>query len=61
MLEVNGAALSTLAYLDPKFKITDEDPAFFDATVRINNNIEVTRGGFEWRAGTLGHKIAVKA
>ena len=58
-LESNGTALSQLEYLDPNFKMVEEDPEFFDATVYINND-EVNRGSFEWRAGTLSHKIAAK-
>ena len=56
-LESNGSALSQLEYLDPNFKMVDENPEFFDAIVRINGNA-VHSGSFEWRAGTLSHKIA---
>ena len=59
MLEANGAALSSLQYMGPNFKLVDEDPEFFDATVYINDDENnVHRGSFEWRAGTLSHKIA---
>ena len=37
--------------------MSDEDPAFFDANVLIND-AEVHSGNFEWRAGTFSHKIA---
>ena len=57
MLEANGAALSSLQYMGPNFKLVDEDPEFFDARVEINGD-EVHSGSFEWRAGTLSHKIA---
>ena len=57
-LEANGADLSSLEYMSPDFKLVDEDPAFFDATVIINDEEEpVHAGSFEWRAGTLSHKI----
>ena len=55
-LESSGTPLSQLEYLAPNFKLVDEDPEFFDAYVDINGD-EVNRGGFEWRAGTLSHKI----
>ena len=41
--------------------MVEEDPAFFDATLYINNltfGQEVFKGSFEWRVGTLSHKIA---
>ena len=62
-LEANGAALSQLEYLAPDFKMVDEDPAFFDAWFSLNNHDHaeaVHIGSFEWRAATLGHKIAEK-
>ena len=62
-LEANGAALSKLEYLGPDFKLVDEDPAFFDAWLWLNNEDygkEVHGGSFEWRAATLSHKIAEK-
>ena len=36
-LEVNGAALETLEYLVPSFKLVETDVYFFDATVMIND------------------------
>ena len=64
-LEANGAALSSLDYMVPNFKLVDEDPAFFDAIVFINfdqenedENEPAISGSFEWRAGTLSHEIA---
>ena len=58
-LEANGSDLSQLEYLAPNFRLIDEDPEFFYASVKINN-IEVHKGNFEWRSGTLSHKIAEK-
>ena len=43
----------------PNFKLIDEDPEEFDATVSINNK-QVNNDIFEWRQGTLSHKIAEK-
>ena len=57
MLEANGADLSSLEYMGPNFKLVDEDPAFFDTRVVINGK-RVHAGSFEWRTGTLSHKIA---
>lgn len=59
MLEANGSTLSELEYFTPNFKMVDEDPIFFDATVYINEKI-VNLGSFEWRVGTLNHKITEK-
>ena len=56
-LEANGRALRQLEYLAPSFKLIDEDPAFFDASLTINDK-EVRPFNFEWRQGTLSHKIA---
>ena len=47
----------------PDFKLVETDIAFFDATVRILYKINgfgtfEHSGNFEWRAGTLSHKIA---
>ena len=36
-LEANGVALDKLDYLAPNFKLVDQDPAFFDAMVFIND------------------------
>ena len=36
MLKANGAALGSLQYMSPNFKLVDEDPEFFDATVYMN-------------------------
>ena len=36
--------------------MVDDDPEFFDAEVVINK-IGINDGNFEWRAGTLSHKI----
>ena len=58
-LEANGAALDTLEYMVPTFKLVEADVAFFDANVEINR-VDVHSGNFEWRAGTLSHKIAEK-
>lgn len=58
-LEVNGAALDTLEYLVPNFKLVDEEPVFFDGGVSLNY-ADVYEGNFEWRAATLRHKIAEK-
>ena len=63
-LEANGAALDTLEYLVPNFKLVETEVAFFDATIYINRlnykDKPVHFGNFEWRAGTLSHKIAEK-
>ena len=60
-LEANGAALDTLDYLVPNFQLIATDVAFFDAIVYINDlSKKVHSGNFEWRAGTLSHKIAEK-
>ena len=37
--------------------MTDEDPEIFFATFEINQK-KVSSGSFEWRTGTLRHKIA---
>ena len=58
-LEANGAALDTLEYMVPNFQLVETEVAFFDATVIINSD-KVHSGNFEWRAGTLSHKIAEK-
>ena len=58
-LEANGAVLSSLEYLSPNFKLVDADLEFFDAYVEINEAYGL-KGSFEWRAGTLSHKIAEK-
>ena len=59
MLEANGANLSSLDYMVPHFKLVDEDPAFFDAVLKINSDYnQVNSGSFEWRVGTFSHKIA---
>ena len=56
MIEANGQMLAKLEYLSPSFKLIDEDPAFFDADLSINGK-EAVLDSFEWRTGTLGHKI----
>ena len=58
-LEANGAPLDTLEYMVPTFKLVEVDVVFFDATVIINDT-DLQCGIFEWRAGTLSHKIAEK-
>ena len=58
-LEANGANLGTLDYMAPNFKLVDEDPEFFDARVKINGE-RLNYDSFEWRQGTLSHKIAEK-
>ena len=58
-LEANGAALDTLEYMVPTFKLVESDVAFFSAFVYINNR-QVHSGQFEWRTGTFSHKITEK-
>ena len=58
-LEANGAELDSLEYMVPNFKLVEIDVVFFDATVTIDG-ILVHSGHFEWRSGTLSHKIAEK-
>ena len=59
VLEANGLPLSQLEFLAPNFKIEDDDQEFFDATLFINEDYKnpIHRGSFEWRTGTLSHKI----
>ena len=56
-LEANGDELSSLQYMVPTFQLVETDMAFFDASVYINDK-RVHSGHFNWRAGTLSHKIA---
>ena len=63
VIEANGSSLSAYEYLSPSFKLIDEDPAYFDAKVRINNEHVCTAhtGGsfvqFEWSTSRLTHMI----
>ena len=60
-LEANGHDLSSLDYMSTNFKLVDEDPEFFDAEIYINFKSlfdgRIHQGSFEWRPGTLSHKI----
>ena len=56
-LESNGASSLTLQYLAPNFKLVDTEVQIFDALLTIDHK-NVYNGSFEWRAGTLSHKIA---
>ena len=40
----------------PTFQLVETDVAFFDAIIDINDE-RVHSGNFNWRAGTLSHKI----
>ena len=58
VLEVNDTTLSSFLYLSPSFKMVDQDLTFFDACLSINDKEVIDcNGHFEWRAGTLFHKI----
>ena len=55
-LQANDILLSKLEYLAIDFKLKDKEIVTFDGIVWINDKL-VNSGKFEWRQGTMSHKV----
>ena len=53
---MNGASMKELVFLDPSFRLTDDQVSFCKAMIKVND-VEVINETFEAAPGWVSHKV----